>query len=125
MEEEETRRVGRTETADANGNGAASEEKEREQQRSSGTAWCRARTWEGHGRSRCCCTCGAGRLGGQARRIRRAGRVQEAVAGLGKPVLRKVRLTMSRRCVTTLANGELLFRMWPDDVFHQALVDNR
>ena len=42
-----------------------------------------------------------------------------------KPVLRKVRLTMSRRCVTTLANGELLSRMWPGDVVLQALVDHR
>ena len=31
-------------------------------------------------------------------------------AGL-EPVLRKVRLTRSRRCVTTFANGELLFGM--------------
>ena len=34
-------------------------------------------------------------------------------------------LTNSRMCVKTIANGELLFGMWPDGDVLQALVDNR
>ena len=34
-------------------------------------------------------------------------------------------LTNSRMCVKTIANGELLFGMWPNGDVLQALVDNR